>query len=262
MNAKSYSAPFCSDEVENERSAACTYAYYVYGSAAAETASPHSLLRHPLSAMPYRARRVLVTALFILDSRARAPPLLFPDISLAPISMNERLATPSRFVHLALFWPYDYGVFSNGTKTTTFRFNAAMDPWTPAGLQLLQARQKAGRGGKCPLGTFHPVHSILERGGYATLQRVSMAFEFGGRGRRFIFWPPTSTTTTTSCKCKLRISPSLFALARVVPRPAANVVARGQGRRPNQRGQQPTCESAEWIASHATRLTLRKCNDR
>ena len=72
MNAKSYSAPFCSDEVENERSAACTYAYYVYGSAAAETASPHSLLRHPLSAMPYRARRVLVTALFILDSCGRA----------------------------------------------------------------------------------------------------------------------------------------------------------------------------------------------
>ena len=25
MNAKSYSAPFCSDEVENERSAACLY---------------------------------------------------------------------------------------------------------------------------------------------------------------------------------------------------------------------------------------------
>ena len=216
---KSYSAPFCSDEVENERSAAYLYVRLLRiwqrggGDCFASLTFTTPAERH---AVP-RAPRSRDRSIYSGQPWARARPLLFPDISLAPISMNERLATPSRFVHLALFWPYDYGVFSNGTKTTTFRFNAAMDPWTPAGLQLLQARQKAGRGGKCPLGTFHPVHSILDRGGYATLQRVSIAFEFGGR--RFIFWPPppTTTTTTTSCKCKLRISPSLFALARVRP---------------------------------------------
>ena len=70
---KSYSAPFCSDEVE--RSAAYLYVRLLRiwqrggGDCFASLTFTTPAERHRHAA---RARRVLVTALFILDSRARA----------------------------------------------------------------------------------------------------------------------------------------------------------------------------------------------